>query len=146
MRAIPTKIQGMKQAFILLALSGAAACVAVADDVQSVSTALDAGLEEQLAILTGVKDAASASAAVTPLSANLAQLKALNDRVDATALWRYIENTPEVKQRLLQHLYLISIEFQRIQQAQFFAVAELKALLEPLLIPVVERPVEDAQE
>lgn len=136
----------MKQAFIVLALSGAAACVAVADDVQSISAALDAGLAEQYAILSGVKDTASAAAAVEPLAANLAELKALNDRVDATALWRYIENTPEVKNALLYRLYYISIEYDRLGGAEFFACDELKALLAPLLIPAVERPVEDAQE
>lgn len=146
LQALPSKIQAMKQAFFLFALSGAAVCVAVADDVQSVCSAVDAGLAEQLAILSGVKDASSAAAAVAPLTANLEALQALNDKVDTTAMWRHIENTPELKQKLVLCIQKISIEYFRIEEAQFYACDEFKSLLAPLITPAVEHPVEDVEE
>ncbi len=137
----------MKQAFLFLALSGAAACVAAADDVQTLSSALDAGLAEQLSILRGMTDAASCSAGVAALQANLDALQALNDRVDdTTALWRHIENSAELKNKLVLCVQKISIEFYRIEQAQYYGCEELKTLLQPLLTPAAARPDELPEE
>ena len=136
----------MKQAFLFFALSGATACVAVADDVQSISSALDAGLAEQLSILCGMTDAASCAAGVPALQANFEKLQALNDRVDTTDLWRHIENSAELKNKLVLCIQKISIEFYRIEQAQFYGCRELKAVLQPLLTPAPTRPDELPEE
>lgn len=143
---LPSKIQVMKQAFLFLAMSGVAACVAAADDVQSVCTALDAGLAEQLSILRGMTDADSCAAAVPTLQANFDKLQALNDRVDTTEMWRHIENTAELKAKLVLCIQKISIEFYRLEQAQFYGCEELKTLLSPLLIPAASRPDEQPEE
>lgn len=132
----------MKQAYVFLALSGVAACVAAADDAASMCARLDAGLQEQLRILDSIQDASSASAHVAALAANFAHLKALSDSMDVddahcrtTELWRYIDSTPDVKPRLVGCVQKISIHFERIEKAEFYGCAELKALLAPLLTP-----------
>ena len=48
------KIQAMKQSFLFFATFAAAACVASADDVHSITAALDAGLTKQLEILQSI--------------------------------------------------------------------------------------------
>ncbi|MBQ4635739.1 MAG: hypothetical protein IJB64_04815 [Akkermansia sp.] len=135
----------MKQVFSFLVLSSSVACVAAADDVQSICAALNAGLTEQLGILKGMTDTASCAAAVPALQANFDKLQGLNGRVDTTAMWRHIENTPELKSELVLTIQLISIEFCRIEEAQFYGCEELRALLAPLLIPAAARPDEQPE-
>ncbi|MBQ9095809.1 MAG: hypothetical protein IJY53_05690 [Akkermansia sp.] len=135
----------MKQVFSFLVLSSSVACVAAADDVQSICAALNAGLTEQLGILKGMTDTTSSAAAVPALQANFDKLQGLNGRVDTTAMWRHIENTPELKSELVLTIQLISIEFCRIEEAQFYGCEELRALLAPLLIPAAARPDEQPE-
>ncbi len=135
----------MKQVFSFLVLSSSVACVAAADDVQSVCAALNEGLTEQLSILKGMTDTSSSEAAVPALQANFDKLQGLNGRVDTTVMWRHIENTPELKAELVLAIQLISIEFCRIEAAQFYGCEELKALLAPLLIPAAARPDEQPE-
>ena len=79
------------------------------------------------------------------LQANFDKLQGLNGRVDTTAMWRHIENTPELKSELVLTIQLISIEFCRIEEAQFYGCEELRALLAPLLIPAAARPDEQPE-
>ncbi len=130
-----TKIHPMKQSFLFLTVYGAAACVASADDVQSIGAALETGLSEQLTILQGMTDASTCAAAFPSLESNFKKLADLNDRVDPTDLWHHIESNAEFKAKLIHLLQSISIEFYRIEQAQFFGCEPLKQLLLPLLVP-----------
>lgn len=142
-----SKIHGMKQASILIALSSIACCVATANDsVLSVCTALENGLAEQLTLLRSVQNAASAAQAVEPLRANFDKLRSYNDAVPTTDLWRHIENNPELKNELVLCIQYISMEFRRIGEAQFFGCDELSALLTPLMVPVSTRTTEEEEE
>ena len=142
-----SKIHGMKQASILIALSSVACCVAAANEsVLSVCTALEEGLEEQLTLLSSVQDAASATRVVEPLRANFEKLQAYNDAVPTTDLWRHIENNPELKNKLVLCIQYISIEFRRLGEAQFFGCEELRAMLTPLMVPVTPRTTEEDEE
>lgn len=132
----------MKQSFLFLATFAAAACVATAaDDVHSITSALDAGLAEQLEILKGMTDAGSCAAAAPALEENLKSLAALNDRVDLTELWTHIASNAEIKAKLVQTIQSISIEFYRLEQANFFGCEQVQQLLMPLMVPA--QPVEE---
>lgn len=128
-----TNIQNMKCAYLVTALLGATACIVQADTEETVSEALLAGLQAQVKLLSGVQDAASAAAAVAPLQQNLSELAALNDKVSADTLWLYIDNTAEVKQALIEELQRLSVQFSRLQKAEFYGCSELQALLAPQL-------------
>ena len=132
----------MKQSFLFLASFAAAACVAsAADDVHSITAALDAGLSKQLEILKGMTDAATCAAAAPALEENLKSLAALNDRVDSSELWTHIASNAEMKAKLVRTLQSISMEFYRLEQAQFFGCAQVQQLLMPLMVPA--QPVEE---
>lgn len=137
----------MKLVSYLVAIGGISACVAVADDVQTVSAELSAALTSQLQILQQVQDSSSAAAAVTPLREKLAALREMNEtcRIPTTDLWRHIENTPELKNQLVLCLQHISIHYYRIEMADFYGCAELRQLLTPLLVPASPRPEEEAE-
>lgn len=128
-----TNIQDMKCAYIVTALLGATACVVQADTEESVSEALLTGLQAQVKLLAGVKDAAGAAAAVAPLQQNLVELAALNGRISADTLWLYIDNTAEVKQALIEELQRLAVQFTRLKKAEFYGCSELQATLAPQL-------------
>lgn len=131
----------MKQSFLFLATFAAAACVASADDVYSITAALDAGLSKQLEILQSMTDASSCAAAAPALEENLKSLSALNDRVDTTELWTHIASNAEIKAKLVHTIQSISMEFYRLEQTQFFGCAQVQQLLMPLMVPA--QPVEE---
>lgn len=128
-----TNIHDMKCAYIVTALLGATACVVQADTEETVSEALLAGLQAQVKLLAGVKDATSAAAAVAPLQQNLTELAALNGRVSADTLWLYIDNTQEIKLALIEELQRLSVHFSRLQKANFYGCSELQNTLAPQL-------------
>lgn len=131
----------MKQSFLFLATFAAAACVASADDVYSITAALDAGLSKQLEILQSMTDASSCAAAAPALEENLKSLAALNDRVDPTELWNHISCNAEIKEKLVHTIQSISIEYYRLEQANFFGCEQVQRLLMPLLAP--SQPIEE---
>lgn len=96
---------------------------------------LQEGLRAEVQLLAGVLDAASAQAAVEPLSRVISELAALNSRVDERELWRYIDNTPNLKQALIEDTENLFVQLQRLEKAQCFHCSALQDLLAPMLSP-----------
>lgn len=93
------------------------------------------GLREEVRLLTGVTDAESARAAVEPLRRTMHTLAALNDEVDERELWRYIDNTPNLKQPLIEEMERLFVQLQRLEKAECYHCEPLQELLAPLLSP-----------
>ena len=137
----------MKHILVHSVLGIASVCVAsAADTPESICSALDAGLSKQQEILAGVQDAASAQASIGALQDNFLYLTALNERVDTNDLWRHIENSPELKTRLIGYLQQITIHLARIEQAEYYGCESLRELLYPMLNPSSSRPDEEQTE
>lgn len=137
----------MKHFLVHSVLGLASVCVAsAADTPESICSALDAGLSKQQEILAGVQDAASAQASIGALQDNFRYLTALNERVDTNDLWRHIENSPELKTRLIGYLQQITIHLARIEQAEYYGCESLRELLYPMLNPSSSRPDEEQPE
>lgn len=137
----------MKHILVHSVLGIASVCVAsAADTPESICSALDAGLSKQQEILAGVQDAASAQASIGALQDNFRYLTALNERVDTNDLWRHIENSPELKTRLIGYLQQITIHLARIEQAEYYGCESLRELLYPMLNPSSSRPDEEQPE
>lgn len=86
-------------------------------------------------MLSGIADEATARAALPDLEQTLVELRALHEQVDSEQLWRYIENTPGIKQPLLEDAERLLVELQRLEMAQCYGVEQLRALLSPMLTP-----------
>lgn len=97
---------------------------------------LAAGLQQEVELLAGIVDKASAEARLKSLSHVMKELAALNKQVADRDLWRYIENTPDVKQHLIETTEALFVELQRLEKAQCFQHAGLKKLLAPMFSPV----------
>lgn len=137
----------MKHFFVHSVLGLASVCVATAAATpESVCSALAEGLSKQQEILAGVTDAASSAAAVGALQDNVRYLNSLHDRVETNELWRHIENTPELKTRLINYLQQITIHLARIEQAEYYGCESLRELLYPMLNPSSSRPDEEQPE
>lgn len=93
------------------------------------------GLHREVLLLERIIDAESAQSTLPALKQVLSELKALNDQVDTDQLWRYLENTPNVKQPLINDTESLFVELQRLAKAQFFSVKPLAELLRPMLTP-----------
>ena len=102
---------------------------------QAIYQKLVTGLHEEVRVLSSMVDEASAKKELPALQKIIAELKALNEQADEQKLWSYIENTPEVKQPLLDEVELLFLELQRIEKQKCFRVKPLEALLRPMLIP-----------
>lgn len=147
MSASDIRIHHMKHILVHSVLGIASVCVAsAADTPESVCSALSEGLCKQQEILAGVTDAGSAAAAVGALQDNFRYLNSLHERVETNDLWRHIENTPELKSRLIGYLQQITIHLMRMEKADFYGCAELKSLLEPMLNASSSRPDEEQPE
>ncbi|MDO4221087.1 MAG: hypothetical protein Q4C88_03060 [Akkermansia sp.] len=99
---------------------------------QQACAALEQALAEENALLAGVTDAASAAAAVPQLHACLEKLASMRGEGE-NELWSYIDNTPDVKTRLVEVLERLAAQFRRLEQAEFYRCAELQSALAPQL-------------
>lgn len=93
------------------------------------------GLREEVRLLSGIRDEATAQAAVEPLSRVIRELAALNDTADERELWRYIDNTPDIKQVLTEQIELLFVQYQRLEAAECYHCAPLQELLASALNP-----------
>ena len=103
-----------------------------ADSPQQACAALEEALVEETTLLAGVTDAESAAAALPQLGACLARLSAMRG-TNEDALWSYIDNTQDVKTRLVEVMERLAAQFTRLEQAGFHGSAELEAALAPQL-------------
>ena len=125
----------MMRSYIVTALFGVTACVVQAAGEDDLCEKLADGLAAQAELLSDVTDAASAAAVLPKLRENIASLSALNGAVPDEVLWRYIENTPDVKLELIECVQKISTQYSRLAAVGFFTCDELKALLIESVIP-----------
>lgn len=131
----------MKQFLFLSGICVAAACgVHAAESAESLCATLSSGLTAQRDVLAGVQDSFTASAAVSALQDNFRFLNALHEHTDTNELWRYIENHPQEKQRLVSCLQQITIHLMRIEKADYYGCAPLRELLFPMLNPAADTP------
>lgn len=93
------------------------------------------GLREEVQLLSGISDAATAQAAVEPLRQVIRKLAALNDEVDEREFWRYIDNTPDLKQPLIEEMERFFVQLRRMEEAKCFGCTPLRKLLEPMFRP-----------
>ncbi len=97
---------------------------------------LRTALEQELAILEPLVDAAGADAALPKLDAVLKELAAMDSSPEAQkALWEYIDNTEGVKLPLVELLQCLAMEFARLEKADFFGHEGLRAALAPQVTP-----------
>lgn len=130
----------MRYSFLLAAtITGAALPALSAPAEQAVCDRLAAGLRDEVQLLSGITDNASADAAAQPLARVLADLAALNAQVDEKELWLYIDNTPGIKQPLLEEIERLFVQLQRLEKAEFFHSRELSRLLTPIVTPRADK-------
>lgn len=126
----------MQRYLLLSGLIISAPCVAYAQSTeQEVCQRLASALHREVSLLSGIADEATARAALPDLEQTLSELRALHEQVDSEQLWRYIENTPGIKQPLLEDAERLLVELQRLEMAQCYGVKQLRALLSPMLTP-----------
>ena len=93
---------------------------------------LETALREQLRALQSMTNEVSARTALIALEKAQQKLRKLNEQTDEKELWRYIDNTPGVKQPLITILEDTMVQLQRIERANFFGNDELKRKLAPM--------------
>lgn len=128
----------VRSLFFTLGCAGGALLSSVATAEVSTSDAylrLRQGLEQEVQLLSGIRDVGTAKEALPALRRNHAELAALKSEVASAELWRYIDNTPHRKGPLVALLQQMTQEFQRLEKAAFFSCDELRCLLEPQLNP-----------
>lgn len=118
---------------LIPAVAMSMACVAQAGGEKEACAELEKGLLEQLQVLRGITDKAQAQARISALDRVLKKLQALNAKTNGAELWRYIDNTPGVKQPLITILEDTMVQLQRIERAKFFGNHELRRRLEPMV-------------
>ncbi len=126
----------MNSCWILPTLFAGSMCtayVAQAEGEKEACARLETKLREQLQVLRSMTDPASAQAGIPALDKVLKSLRELNTQTDEAALWRYIDNTPGVKQPLITILEDTMVQLYRIEQAKFYANKELRRRLAPML-------------
>lgn len=109
-----------------------AADAAMAAPVEDYYAQLQQGLDEQVGVLAGVRDKVTADAACSALRKNLSQLEGLAGKTQPAELWRYIDNTPDAKQKLVERVQRLSLQLQRLEKAECYGSEGLGALLAPL--------------
>ena len=102
------------------------------DAPQQACAALEQALAAENDLLAGVTDEVSAAAVLPQLRACLENLASMCGK-DEDALWNYIDNTPDVKTRLVEVLERLAAQFRRLEQAEFYQCAELQSALAPQL-------------
>lgn len=135
-RHLAPKIGGMRPELYLSALiiSTPAALYAQQSE-EAVYRQLAAGLQEEVRLLSGIVDQDTAQAAMEPLRKVVEALAALNSQINEKELWRYIENTPDIKQPLIEEVERLFVQLQRLEKAKCFHHTELQQLLAPMLNP-----------
>lgn len=96
---------------------------------------LGAYLRSEATLLASIEDEASANAALPELKRVMDELKSLNTQIDEQQLWSYIENTPDIKQPLIETVERLFVELQRLEKAKFYSVQPLMKQLRPMLTP-----------
>ncbi len=118
----------MQNTLVPLAAFVASAAVVQAAEPAEICAKLCAALQQEVELLEGVKDEATAKDAVSPLRKSMeAQTELFS--ADDQELWEYIDNTDGVKQPLVELLQRLSCQFTRMEEVNFFNCDELRALL-----------------
>lgn len=106
---------------------------AEADPMAEACNRLYQSIEQLVESLESVQDASDASAAVPGVrDAVNTQQELLS--TDAAELWRYIDNTPNAKQPLVDMLERLAVQFARLESTDYWGSAELREMLSPQLV------------
>ncbi len=117
--------------FLALPLAAALCAPALATPEEACRQLGDA-LAREVEVLGSMTDAASAAAALPQLKAVLAELAAMDRSPEAEkALWIHIDNTPGVKQPLLELVQRLCIQLRRLQKQKFYGNKGLRQALAP---------------
>ncbi len=108
-------------------------CDAQAGGEQLICEQLEKGLREQLQVLRSMTDGTTVQTSLPALDHVLNKLRTLKAKTNDAELWRYIDNTPGVKQPLITILEDTMVQLQRIEQANFFENNELRRRLTPMV-------------
>ncbi len=100
---------------------------------------LKTGLEKEVALLEKINDHSSAQSNTEPLRRLLADFAAQRRSCNEEDLWRYIDNTPDMKQPLVEQIELLFLQLQRIRQANYYGNAILQRLLATQIFPAVKK-------
>lgn len=119
----------------LFSLSISVSCIALADTEHEVYLKLAEGLQRQVQLLGSIVDAATAQDAIEPLERVVAELAALNKAMSERQLWNYLENTPDIKQPLLDTIEQLFLELRRLESEGCFGNKKLQGILAPMLTP-----------
>jgi len=134
-----TAMKGM-----FLSLCGACGCLLTcvaeaAVPASEVYPRLRQALEQEVTLLSGVKNAETATSTLPALREHHARLTAMKSECPPAELWRYIDNTPHLKGALIELVQKIALEYQRLEKASYFSCDELRTLLAPQLTPDASR-------
>ncbi|MBR1982664.1 MAG: hypothetical protein IKA23_07930 [Akkermansia sp.] len=90
-------------------------------------------MEQLVETLESIQAASDASAAVPGVREALGVQRELLS-VDAAELWRYIDNTANAKQPLVDMLERLAVQFARLEATDYWGCAELRELLSPQMV------------
>lgn len=105
-------------------------CASAAEPVADAYERLVDALEMEVEALGQMQQAGEVEESLGKLRAALEAQQALL-ALDEKELWLYIDNTPGVKQPLLNILSKLALEFARMEEESYFNHAGLKELLSP---------------
>lgn len=146
-------VQGILQGVILLSAIGLAlgkgsaygkergTAAPLTVDIQRSYEQLAKGLKDEVSLLASIRDTVTAQQKSEPLRKMLEELRTQRKKVNEEDLWRYIDNTPNLKQPLTETLELLFLQLQRIHQKEYFGSVQLRRLLGTQLKPAVGKPV-----
>ena len=118
----------------------AALCMpAVAASPEEAAVQLRDALSREVATLESVTSADAAAEALPKLRAVLAELDAMDRSPEAQKdLWIHIDNTPGVKQPLIELVQRLCIQLTRLEKLHFYGHEGLRAALAPQFPPPAE--------
>lgn len=123
----------MNRIFLSLLFCSCTALVARAGDPEAACRTLTERLQAELQVLNTVQNAATAEQALPALESALAELAQQPTAATEAELWRYIDNTPERKNRIIEQLQQLALIFNRLEKEKFYGNARLRSLLRPQL-------------
>lgn len=109
------------------------------DSIATAYLRLKGGLQNELQILSSITDTATAAAAVPKLQETLANLAQREPGVSDKELWMYIDNTEDNKLPLIELAQKLSVQFSRMEKANFYGCHELREVMLPQLRPNPDR-------
>ena len=119
---------------------GEVAVLPPSPEIRQAYEQLAVGLKNEVRLLDSIRDTTGTQGALAPVKKQLNQFADQRKKIDEEALWRYINNTPDLKQPLIETLELLFLQLQRLKQANYYGNAKLRQLLSVQFKLASERP------